>query len=99
MQQGRWMGDRLEVRLVVQDEEPVGDVGKRGEGVPAEDRDLLRMDYQREGQGADEDEIERGKDAPRPPPPEREDVDTSAIAPLGEELRGDEEATEDEEDV
>ena len=100
MSQQRWATQRLEVRLVLEDEVPVGHVAKAGDGVAAQRGDLLRQEDDRvEERAADECE-EGGQKPASAPAPEGDQVDAAvAAAALGQQQRGDEVAADDEEDV
>jgi hypothetical protein len=96
----RGQPERGEVRLLGQDEPPVGDVRQRGERV-APQRGPVDRHVGDRGQDADQGhhQPDGGEQATRPAQPEPAQVDAPRAAALQQQERRDQEPRDDEEDV
>src|SRR5829696_4503199 len=92
MLEQRRTSDGLEVRLLAEDQIPVGHVPEGSEYIAAQSRYIT-------GQGDHEQHVERGEEPPRPPQPEGLQVDATPLVPLSEQERGYEIAADNEEDL
>ena len=99
--QERGDGSRLlEVALIGQHEMPVGHIGQRGEGVPPEAGQRVRLGEPGGIQRHQGDQHqEAGQQTPGPPGVERAEPERAGRRPLLEQQGRDEETREDEEDV
>src|SRR5215216_5738036 len=94
----RRTSDGLEVRLLAEDQIPVGHVPEGSKYIAAQSRYLTGQEDHGEGQGDHEQHVERGEEPPRASQPEGLQVDATPLAPLREQERGYEVATYNEED-
>ena len=89
----------VEVRLLGEDQEPVGRVGERCDDVAAEAGQLVRDDHRGVDRHRGQHREQRGQEAAGPPHPEVRPVDGFGALPLLDEQGRDEEAADDEEDL
>jgi hypothetical protein len=89
----------LEVRLLRDDEEPVGDVAQRCGHIAPQRRHLVRQEHHADGDDGGEGEEERREQPSGAADVEVLEVDPVLVAPAGEQDRRDQEAADDEEDL
>src|SRR5215213_1843103 len=99
MLEQRRTSDGLEVRLLAEDQIPVGHVPESSEYIAAQSRYLTGQEDYGESQGDHEQHVERGEEPPRAPQPESLQVDATPLAPLREQERGYQVAANNEEDL
>ena len=88
----------IEVRLVIEDEVPVGHVAESGKRIAAKLRDLVRIEDNGYGKGAEQEREECRQQTPRPPEPELLQPDTARSLPAFEKDAGDQVAADHKED-
>jgi hypothetical protein len=98
VQQWRRPAERLEVRLLADDQVPVRAVGERRKRVRTQPRDLVGKPEEGRDEHARKQREHGGQEAARTAQPEAHHVDAGAAIPLGEEQCRDEVARDHEED-